>query len=74
MKRRILYKSIDPYYSDFEIAFIGIDEKDIDGQIYEFNQYVGREHPSGISTIYKPKIMTDSSLEHKLDLSGNERD
>ena len=57
MKVIIEYKSIDPYYSDQTQTFVGENMELIDNQIYEFKQYLGREHPSGISFIYRPRII-----------------
>ena len=48
MKIRKKYVAIDPYYSDFEISFIGDNLDKIDEQIFDFEKYLGREHPSGI--------------------------
>lgn len=56
MKIRKKYVAIDPYYSDFEISFIGDSLDKIDEQIFDFEKYLGREHPSGISTIYKTEF------------------
>lgn len=53
MKKSFLYKSIDPYYSDQTQTFIGMDETEINNQISEFNEHLGRNHPSGIEFIYK---------------------
>ena len=50
------YVAIDPYYSDFEISFIGENLDKIDEQIFDFEKYLGREHPIGISTIYKTEF------------------
>lgn len=50
------YVAIDPHYSDFEISFIGDNLDKIDEQIFDFEKYLGREHPSGISTIYKTEF------------------
>ena len=62
MKAVINYKAIDPYYSDQRQAFIGETRESIDNQIYEFEKYLGREHPSGISTIYKKEEYKQSKL------------
>lgn len=56
MKIKKKYIAIDPYYSDFEISFIGDNLDKIDEQIFDFEKYLGREHPSGISTIYKTEF------------------
>ena len=56
MKIRKKYVAIDPYYSDFEISFIGDNLDKIDEQIFDFEKYLGREHPGGISTIYKTEF------------------
>lgn len=57
MKIKKKYIAIDPYYSDFEISFIGDNLDKIDEQIFDFEKYLGREHPSGISTIYKTEFV-----------------
>ena len=57
MKVIIEYKSIDPYYSDQTQTFIGENSESIDSQIYKFEEYLGREHPTGISLIYESKII-----------------
>lgn len=51
------YRAIDPYYSDQIQTFIGSDINSIDEQIYEFERWLGREHPNGIVTIYKTEII-----------------
>lgn len=67
MKATILYKAIDPYYSDTKQTFIGVNADAIDNQIYEFEKYLGRNHPNGISNIYKTSfINSDEYLELKV--------
>lgn len=57
MKRKILYKSIDPYYSDTTQTFIGESEESLDNQQYEFEQFLGQHHPARISLIYRKEIL-----------------
>lgn len=52
MTRKVWYKAIDPYYSDQVHTFIGASWGDLDEQEYEFDKWLGREHPAGISFIY----------------------
>ena len=52
MKATINYKAVDPYYSDQTQTFIGETQESINKQIEEFEKYLGREHPAGVSTIY----------------------
>ena len=47
MKRKIKYIAIDPYYSDHTQVFIGADEEEINRQIYEYEAWLGRNHPAG---------------------------
>jgi hypothetical protein len=62
MKLKIKYISIDPYYSDFEQTFIGLDINSCYDQCYEFENYLGREHSNGISSIYKTEVVYDESM------------
>ena len=55
----IKYILIDPYYSDQTQSFIGYDIDDCWSQKYHFEKWLGREHPSGISTIYKCEIINE---------------
>ncbi len=57
MRTVIKYTAIDPYYSDQTQTFIGADTKSIDDQIYEFEQWLGKEHSNGIASIYKTEIL-----------------
>lgn len=59
MVKTIKYHPIDPYYSPIVQSFIGIDEESIDSQIYEFEQWLGRDHPCGIKFIYRPETIWD---------------
>lgn len=56
---KIRYKAVDPYYSTHEQTFIGINLDDCDNQRFEYEQWLGREHPSGIMTIFKPEILEE---------------
>ena len=59
MKVKIKYIAIDPYYSDQTQTFIGDSHESIDNQIVEFERYIGREHPAGISAVYERKYVYD---------------
>lgn len=59
MKAIIKYIAIDPYYSDQVQTFIGADSNSITDQIYEFEDYLGREHSNGIASIYKTESIHD---------------
>lgn len=54
---KVFYESIDPYYSSMIQTFIGVDEESCWDQKYEFDEWLGREHPYGISRIYRDKIL-----------------
>lgn len=56
---KIRYNAIDPYYSTHVQTFIGIDLNDCEAQKVEFEKWLGREHPSGIMSIYKPEILEE---------------
>lgn len=56
---KIRYKAVDPYYSTHEQTFIGVNLDDCDNQRFEYEQWLGREHPSGIMTIFKPEILEE---------------
>ena len=55
----VKYIAIDPYYSDNTQSFIGYDIDDCWSQKYHFDKWLGREHPSGIRTIYKCEIINE---------------
>lgn len=55
----IKYIAIDPYYSDQKQSFIGYNIDDCWSQKYDFDEWLGRNHPSGIDTIYKWEIMNE---------------
>lgn len=57
MMRKVKYKAIDKYYSDQEAVFISETLDGLDEQQYEFEKYLGREHPAGIMYIYQPEII-----------------
>ena len=46
-------------FSPMVQSFIGVDEQSIDDQIYEFEQWIGRDHPAGITFIYKAETIWD---------------
>lgn len=56
---KIKYKATDPYYSDQVQTFIGIDANDCWTQMYEFEEWLGKEHPCGIRFIYKTEIIEE---------------
>ena len=56
---KIRYKAVDPYYSTHEQTFIGVNLDDCDNQRFEYEQWLGREDPSGIMTIFKPEILEE---------------
>lgn len=56
-KLRVLYKAIDPYYSDCEQTFIGYSIADCEDQMYKHNEYLGRNHYNGIHSIYDVIIL-----------------
>ncbi len=59
MRAVIKYVAIDPYYSDQVQTFIGADANSIDDQVYEFEQWLGREYSNGIASIYKTETIHD---------------
>lgn len=61
MLLKIKYIAIDPYYSDVEQSFIGLDIDSCERQRFEFESYLGREHSNGISSIYKTEILYDGT-------------
>ena len=56
---KIRYNAVDPYYSTHEQTFIGVNLDDCDNQRFEYEQWLGREHPSGIMTIFEPEILEE---------------
>lgn len=56
---RIKYVAIDPYYSDHEQSFIGYNIDDCWSQKFEFDEWLGREHPMGYKTLYKCEILQE---------------
>ena len=63
MIREVWYKAIDPYYSDQVQTFIGSDYASLDEQEYEFNQWLGREHPAGLMFIYEMHTIYESDCD-----------
>lgn len=53
MKLIVYYEAIDPYYSSQEQVFIGIDKEICYSQKWEFEEWLGRNHPNGMNNIYK---------------------
>ena len=53
MKLTVYYEAIDPYYSSHDQTFIGPNEESCYSQKYEFEEWLGRNHPNGINNIYK---------------------
>ncbi len=60
MVRKVWYEAIDPYYSDCVQTFIGSSWEDLDGQEYEHDKWLGREHPAGIRFIYEKHTIYES--------------
>lgn len=56
---RIKYEAIDPYYSDQVQTFIGETIESCDEQRYEFERYLGRNHPHGFMAIYSPIVIEE---------------
>lgn len=63
MVRKVWYKAIDPYYSDQVQTFIGSTWEDVEEQEYQFNQWLGREHPSGLRFIYETHTIYESDCD-----------
>lgn len=55
----VKYEAVDPYYSDQVQTFIGVDIDSCEEQRYEFEKWLGRNHPAGIMFIYKTKILEE---------------
>lgn len=55
----IKYIAIDPHYSDQEQSFIGYNIDDCWSQKYDFDDWLGRNQPSGIKAIYKWEIINE---------------
>lgn len=55
----VKYIAIDPYYLNQTQTFIGLNIEDCWLQKYYFERWLGREHSSGISTIYKIEIIQE---------------
>ena len=64
MIRKVKYKAIDPYYSDMEQVFIGGSIDSLDDQQYEFEKWLGKEHPAGIRFIYESEIVSETGYEY----------
>lgn len=56
---KVKYKATDPYYSDQIQTFIGCDINSCWDQMYEFEEWLGREHPAGIRFMYKIEIIEE---------------
>lgn len=54
MKRIVKYEAFDPFYSDVEQTYIGTSLDEIDRIQEETEEFMGRNHPNGIMSIYKP--------------------
>ncbi len=59
MRAVIKYIAIDPYYSDQTQTFIGSDANSISDQIYDFEEWLGKEHANGIATLYRTETLYD---------------
>lgn len=55
----VKYNAKDPYYSDQIQTFIGCDINSCWDQMYDFEEWLGREHPSGIMSIYNSEIIKE---------------
>lgn len=55
----VKYKAKDPYYSDQTQTFIGCDINSCWDQMNDFEEWLGREHPSGIMAIYNSEIIKE---------------
>ena len=62
MKRVVLYKSIDPYYSDVEQTYIGLNADEIDRQQFETEEFMRRGYPY-LGMVYNTKILLDETNE-----------
>lgn len=56
---KVRYESIDPYYSTHEQAFIGVDLESCCRQKIDYEKWLGRNHPAGISCIFKPMTIEE---------------
>lgn len=64
MIRKVIYKAIDPYYSDEEQVFVAGSLDALDEQQYEFEKWLGRNHPAGIKYIYQSEIISETGEEY----------
>lgn len=55
----VKYKAKDRYYSDQIQTFVGMDINSCWDQMYNFEEWLGREHPSGIMSIYNSEIIKE---------------
>lgn len=63
MVRKVWYEAIDPYYSDEVQTFIGATWQELEEQEYEYDKWLGREHPAGIRFIYEKRIIYESACD-----------
>lgn len=56
---KIRYNAIDPYYSTQVQTFIGETLDACEAQQAEFEEWLGRNHPAGIMSIYCPEILEE---------------
>ena len=56
-KLKVLYKAIDPYYSDCEQIFIGDSIFSCEEQMLQHDEWLGKEHPNGVRSIYDVEIL-----------------
>ena len=63
MVRKVWYEAIDPFYSDQVQTFIGATREELDDQEYQFNQWLGLNHPAGIIFIYETHTIYESDCD-----------
>ena len=59
MKRVVMYKAIDQYYSDVEQTYIGATLDEIESIQAETEEFMGHNHPNGINNIYEVIITSE---------------
>ena len=55
----VKYKAKDPYHSDQIQTFIGCDINSCWDQMCDFEEWLGREHPSCVMAIYNSDIIKE---------------
>ena len=56
---KVRYNAINPYYSTHIQTFIGVSLADCEDQKCEYEEWLGRNHPAGIISIYRLEIMEE---------------